>query len=92
MNEFITNDKIYAPFLLAASFNGLLKYAGSFIQNNLLFWQFYPREDAKSLIEQLHTRNEPYIPSMDLFEATTAWWKQIAELRNKNGEINYGKS
>jgi hypothetical protein len=78
----IENDKINAPFLLAASFNGLIKFLGSQIQNNTLYWQFSPKEQAQKLIDQLHTKTEPRIPAKDIFEATSTFWKQIEELRN----------
>ncbi len=92
MNLHSENNKIYAPYLLAASFNGLLKFAGSFRQGSVLYWKFYPKEDAQKLIEQLHTRTDPEIPSMDLFEAIDTWWKQVAELKSRNGEIRNGES
>lgn len=84
------NDKTYSPFLLAASFNGFVKFIGTQVQNNTLYWQFSPKDNAQELIAQLNTKTEPHIPARDLFEAIETFWKQIQELRdgeNKNGEL-----
>lgn len=86
---FIENDKFRAPFLLAASFNGLLEFDGYLVSNGILYWKFSPRNVAQKLVEQLSTKTDPRIPAMDLFEATSTWWKQISGLRN--GEI-YGSN
>jgi hypothetical protein len=89
-NLYIENDKINAPFLLAASFSGLIIFLGSQIQSNTLYWQFSPKEKAEKLINQFQTKTEPRIPARDIFEAITTFWKQIEELRN--GEIRNGKN
>ncbi|GEM_PF-1689304 len=81
----IENDKINAPFLLAASFSGLIKFIGTNSQNNVLYWEFSPKEKAVELVKQLQTKTEPHIPARDLFDAISTFWKQIQELRN--GEI-----
>jgi len=88
-NSHIENDKIYAPFLLAASFNGLIKFVGSSLDNNTLYWKFTPRDTAKQLIDKFHTKTEPHIPARDLFEAIDTLWKQVAQARN--GEIKNGE-
>lgn len=79
---YIENDKINAPFLLAASFNGLVKFVGSYSQNSVLYWQFSPPDKSKVLVEQLRTKTEPRIPAKDLFEAIETFWKQVVEARN----------
>lgn len=84
----IENDKIRAPFLLAASFCGLVQFVGNFVQDGVLYWKFTPKDKALQLIDQLNTKTEPHIPSSDLFTAITFFWEKIAELRNggmKNG-------
>lgn len=86
----IENDKIQAPFLLAASFNGLIKFTGSHTTNGILYWYFTPKEKAKLLIQQFNTKTEPHIPAKDLFEAIETFWKEITGLRN--GEIKDGES
>lgn len=78
----IENDKIHCPFLLAASFNGLIKFTGSYIQNNILYWYFTPKDKAKLLIQQFNTKTEPHIPAKDLFEAIDTFWKQVNESRD----------
>ena len=83
------NDKVLAPFLLAASFNGLLTFQGRHIENGVLYWQFSPKKDAQELAEAYYTKREPHIPARDLFEATSTFWRQISEIRN--GEI-YGST
>ena len=87
-NLHIENDKLNAPFLLAASFNGLIHFDGSYSQENVLYWQFSPKDKVKLLLDQFRTKTEPHIPARDLFEATETWWKQVAEIRN--GEIQNG--
>ena len=86
-NIHIENDKLIAPFLLAASFNGHLKFIGSFISKGVLYWQFSPKKEAQELANAYYTKREPHIPARDLFEATTTFWKQISEMRN--GEMRH---
>lgn len=86
----IENDKIYAPFLLAASFSGLIKFIGSNSNNNTLYWKFTPKDAAKQLIDKFRTKTEPHIPARDIFEAIDTFWKQVVQARN--GEINYEKN
>lgn len=89
-NLYIENDKINAPFLLAASFSGLIQFHGSSSQNGVLYWKFSTKEQAVTLIEQLRTKTEPRIPAKDLFEAIETFWKQVSKARN--GEMQeYGK-
>lgn len=87
---YIENDKISAPFLLAASFNSLIEFVGSHSENSVLYWHFTPREKALTLLDQLHTKTEPHIPAQDLFTAIETFWKQVNKARNegvKNGSI-----
>lgn len=86
---YIENDKINAPFLLAASFNGFVQFAGSDIKNGILYWKFTPKDKVQNLLEQLKTKTEPHIPAKDLFEATEAFWQQVSKARN--GEMNEGR-
>ncbi len=89
MKNFIdVNDKQLAPFLLAASFSGLIKFVGYHSQDSILYWKFTPKDTAKELIEKFHTKTEPHIPSRDLFEAIDTFWKQVAQ--TKNQEITNG--
>ncbi len=83
-NLHIEQDKVLAPFLLAACFTRLLKFEGRHVQNGILYWQFSPKKDAQELIESYYTKREPHIPARDLFEAIDTWWKQIAELRKES--------
>lgn len=89
-NLHIENDKVNAPFLLAASFNGFIRFIGSYSNGSTLYWQFAPRNKVLVLLEQLQTKTEPHIPAKDLFEATEAFWKQVAKTRNK-GIKEYGE-
>lgn len=90
-DEYIENDKIYAPFLLAASFCGFINFIGSTTKEGILYWQFSPKNRAQELIYQFRTKTEPHISSKDLFEAIETFWKQVVEARNegmkKNGEF-----
>lgn len=86
----IENDKVNAPFLLAASFNGLVKFIGSHSDGTTLYWQFTPKDKVLALLDQLQTKTEPHIPAKDLFEAIEAFWKQVAKTRNE-GIKEYGE-
>jgi len=84
MNEFhLENDKVLAPFLLAASFQGLLTFQGRHIENGVLYWQFSPKREAQDLVEAFYIKREPHIPALDLFDATSTFWRQIAELTHR---------
>lgn len=89
-NTHIENDKTYCPYLLGCSFNGLLKFEGSVLDKQVLYFRFTPKEKALELIDQLQTKTEPHIPAKDLFEAISTFWRKIAECRNKeiNNETN----
>lgn len=85
----IENDKTFCPFLLSCSFNGLLKFEGSFLQNGILYFQFSPKLKALELIDQLETKTEPHIPTKDIFEAIDTFWQRIAKSK-RNGAIKHG--
>ena len=89
-NIYTENDKVFSPFLLSCSFNGLLKFEGSILEKNVLYFQFTPKEKALELIDQLQTKTDPHIPARDLFEAISTFWKKIESSRN--GEIKYGRT
>ncbi len=82
-NELIENDRFNAPFLLAASFSGLVKFVGSETKDGVLYWRFSPKETAQKLIEQFNTKTESRTPAKDLLEATALWWQQVSELKTK---------
>src|SRR3989344_3422133 len=88
-NQYVEKDKWNAPFLLAASFQNLIQFNGSYTQNGILYWQFSPKDKAISLVEQFRTKTNPTIPAKDLFEAISVFWQQIA--KTKNEEMYYGK-
>lgn len=81
MNEYIENDKTIAPFLLTASFSGLIKFNGSTTQNGIIYWKFTTKNKAEKLLQQLNTKTEPHIPAKDLFEAIEAFWRQVYQAR-----------
>lgn len=85
MDTHAENDKTICPFLLAASFSGLVQFTGSHIKNGVLYWEFSPGDKVLTLINQFQTKTEPHLPAKDLFDAIETFWKQINELRN--GEI-----
>lgn len=87
-NLYVEKDKWNAPFLLAASFQNLVQFIGSFSKHGVLYWQFSPKDKAQILIEQFRTKTNPPIPARDLFEATAVFWQQIA----KTKEMNYGEN
>ncbi len=90
MNEYIENDRFNAPFLLAASKNGLIQFTGSYIKNGILYWKFTPYENALTLVTRLNTRTEPHIPTKDLYLALETFWKQVSKMKNErslNGKL-----
>lgn len=80
-NLHIENDKWNAPFLLAASFQGLIKFRGDYSQDGVLYWQFFPKAKAEELIRQFKTKTNPLIPARDLFEAIDEFWTQVSQVR-----------
>jgi len=83
---FICVDKLHNPFLMAASFQGLVKFDGSFIKDGILYWQFSPKEKALGLIERLETKTEPQIHILDFANATDKFWKTIENIRKKRNK------
>jgi hypothetical protein len=77
----LENDKWAAPFLLAASFQGLVKYETRRVVNGILYWCFSPKQTAKELVERFATGTEPPISSRSLLNAVAEWWKQVAEIK-----------
>lgn len=87
-NVYIENDKQNAPFLLAASFTGLITFLGSYVQQGVIYWKFSPKDTVIELLDQFHTKTEPHIPAQNIFEATETFWRQVSGVRNggmKNG-------
>lgn len=81
----LNNDKLEAPYLLAASFKGLVDFIGAEVNNRVLFWKFSPADKARELVGQLYTRTEPHIPAYTLFNAIETFWKQISEIKSMKG-------
>jgi len=82
-DSYTENDKFNAPFLLAASFQGLIQFLGTIVDNRVLYYEFSPKNKAQELINQLRTKTEPKIPAKDLFEAIETFWKQVNEVRDE---------
>jgi hypothetical protein len=89
MDVHIENDKTLAPYLLAASFSGLISYIGNYSEGNILYLKFQPKNKALILIDQLNTKTAPPIQPKDIFQAIEFFWKQVSQLRN--GEIKNGE-
>jgi len=75
-------DKLHNPYLLAASFQGLITFCGSFVDAGILHWQFSPKNKALELIDQLETKTEPRIPILDFANATDKFWKNVEVARS----------
>lgn len=88
-NLHIENDKHNAPYLLAASFTGLITFNGSYLDHGVLYWKFSPQDKALELLEQFNTKTEPHIAAQDLFTAIETFWRQVAKARN-GGMKGYG--
>lgn len=89
-NVYVERDKWNAPFLLAASFQNLIQFVGSYRSNGILHWQFSPKDKAELLVDQFRTKTSPIIPPRDLFEAIDVFWQQVSGKRN--GEMKYGRN
>jgi len=85
-DQHIENDKRYSPFLFAASFHNLVSFVGSHQNNGVLYWHFAPKNKAEALISQFHSKTNPPIPALDLFEAIETFWRQVANARNGGGQ------
>ncbi len=88
-NSHIENDKVLSPFLLAASFNGLIKFEGHHFEKGILYWQFSSKKETQNLVEAFYTKCEPHIPARDLFEAIDTFWKQIAKMKMEGATHGY---
>lgn len=80
-NLYIETDKRFAPYLLAASFHGLLSFKGHYTQNSILHWIFSPKVRALKLIEQFQVKTDPHIPAQDIFAAIETFWEKIASYK-----------
>lgn len=88
-DQHIENDKSHAPFLLAASFQGLIRYIGNYSKGGTVFFIFSPKDKAEVLIDQFRTKTDPQIPAQDLFSAIEVFWEQVYKTRNE--EIEHGE-
>ncbi len=77
----IENSKSFAPFLLAASFQGLLAFKGHYTQNGIVFWIFSPKDTAQKLIDQFQTKTDPHIPAQDIFNAIETFWEKVSSYK-----------
>lgn len=84
-DTFIENDKVLAPFLLAASFNGFIKFVDCYSKEGVVYWRFSSKEQAQILVDKFLTKTEPHIPAKDIFEAINTFWKQVLQTKNKEG-------
>ena len=78
----IEKDKVFAPYLLAASFNGLVEFKGYQTIDGVVIWKFMPKNKSLELIDQFQTKTEPTICAKDLFEAIETFWKTVSKTRN----------
>jgi len=88
---YVEKDKWNCPFLLACSFNGLLKFEGSSSQNGVLFFEFSPKDKALNLIKQLRQKKDPKISFLDFIQATDTFWKEVYGLRNEKSNDHGNK-
>lgn len=77
----ITNDKEYAPFLLACSFHGLITFVSSYNQGGVVHWEFQPRDAALLLIHKYDVKLGLNIPEKDLIEATNVFWRKVHDAK-----------
>ena len=77
-----TNDKDYAPLLLACSYNSLVAFVGETVQGSLVIWEFSPRFVAKELISKYELKVPLGIPEKDLADAKDFFWRRVNEVRS----------
>jgi hypothetical protein len=82
------DNKWHAPLLLAASFQNLVKFHGSFSRNGIIHWQFSPKKVTLELINKFETKTEPRIPLLDFVIATDKFWKTVSESKNQRNKEN----
>lgn len=88
-NIYIETHKWYAPYLLAASFQGLISLKGHYIKNGVVHWVFYPQNQALDLLNQLKTKTEPRFPVLDIFRATETFWEQITAYKKFSNKRSF---
>ena len=81
IKEFITNDKVYSPFLLACSLNGLIKLVKTFTQNEVVYFVFSPQEEARSLIDRFELKVDSGVSNKDFVAAQEFFWKKVYEAK-----------
>lgn len=74
-------DKKIAPFLMACSFENLIKFEGKAIENGVLYWFFSPPNTVSKLTEQFSSKTEPHIHAKNIFEASDVWLDDIRNLK-----------
>lgn len=79
------NDKRKSPYLLAASFQGLVTFEGSVNNDGIIYWQFSPSDSVQALLDSFQTKTEPHIPAKDLFDAIESFWQQVAKAKHYRG-------
>lgn len=88
-----TNDKRYAPFLLASSYSKLVDFVGNYSKNGILYWQFSPKDKAEDLLHMFKIKKEPYLPSWDLFDAIETFWQEVYLTKKRSNEgINHDRN
>jgi hypothetical protein len=94
-NVLYVKDKRIAPYLLACSFIGLVKFAGKVTDGKVLYWMFTPKSTADELSTQFFIKSEPKISVRDLFEAQDTWLDDVRSFKSfsaiqTNNQISTG--
>ena len=85
-NNYYVKDKRLAPYLLASSFIGLVKFIGKTTDGKALYWIFSPKDKAEELATQFFTKSEPKISIRDIFEAQDTWLEDIRDFKSTISE------
>jgi len=75
-------DKRIAPYLLACSFSGLVKFINKTTDGKALYWMFSPKARAEELSTQFFMKSEPRIPVRDIFEAQETWVEDVRNFKS----------
>lgn len=78
---YFENDKSYAPFLLAASTEGMIEYKGVERRGQTVYLIFYPKAAALELINKYDSKKDLQIPPKSIFDAIETFWRKIKELK-----------
>lgn len=89
MSDFYeTKDKQIVPFLLVQP---EVKFLGTFLVGFILYFRFAPFDKCQQLVNDFTCRKAPLVQPKDLLDAVETFRDRVFEMKEKNGEKNYGR-